>query len=464
MIVIIGAGPTGLSAARRLQACGQDWLLLEAEDSSGGLSRSFQDALGFTWDLGGHIEFSRYAEFDQCFDSVLADTGWVSHTRSTQVLFESGKSIPFPVQYNLHRFPDAQMQACLDGLVEASEKPKGVIRNYEEWIDSALGVPFKEIFLEPYTRKIWNKSVSELDYVWVDEKIAIPRLADVRKSISLNEDYTQWGPTYNFRYPKKGGMGAIWQAVVKDLPKDRLKFGKSVSNIDVKSKEITASDGNVYAYSAIISTMPLDLIVKLVDAPGIENSRRAAEDLEKSSVHVVGLGFQGEVPSRLKGVSWLYNADDTQDWFRLTVLSNLSECNVPSATSHWSVLVEIADIDKQAADQVEIVQCVLTSLIDLGFIFKDVRPISTFYHWLDHGYPIPFLGRDAVVDPILRYLEGLDIFSRGRFGAWRYEVSNQDHSFMQGIEVVDRILRGAAEVVIETPHRLYPGNRSRSPS
>ena len=58
----------------------------------------------------------------------------------------------------------------------------------------------------------------------------------------------------------------------------------------------------------------------------------------------------------------------------------------------------------------------------------------------EHGYPTPFLGRDETLAAILPGLEACRVYSRGRFGAWRYEVSNQDHSCMQGVELVDRLL------------------------
>jgi hypothetical protein len=70
---------------------------------------------------------------------------------------------------------------------------------------------------------------------------------------------------------------------------------------------------------------------------------------------------------------------------------------------------------------------------------------GTWHRRLAHGYPTPWVGRDAVLDSVDPALRAKGIFSRGRFGAWKYEVSNQDHSFMQGVEAVDRILTGAEE-------------------
>jgi hypothetical protein len=71
--------------------------------------------------------------------------------------------------------------------------------------------------------------------------------------------------------------------------------------------------------------------------------------------------------------------------------------------------------------------------------------VSTWHRRLEHGYPTPWLGRDRVLDAVLGALASVDILSRGRFGAWRCEVANQDHSVMQGVEAVDHILLGTEE-------------------
>jgi hypothetical protein len=40
------------------------------------------------------------------------------------------------------------------------------------------------------------------------------------------------------------------------------------------------------------------------------------------------------------------------------------------------------------------------------------------------------------------------IYSRGRFGAWRYEIGNMDHSVMMGVEAVNHIMAGEKETVL----------------
>src|SRR6476469_3660482 len=73
-IVIIGAGPTGLGAGYRLKELGyRNFQIYERSNQIGGLASSFTDSAGFTWDIGGHVMFSHYKYYDQCFDTLMRD-------------------------------------------------------------------------------------------------------------------------------------------------------------------------------------------------------------------------------------------------------------------------------------------------------------------------------------------------------------------------------------------------------
>ena len=84
-VLILGAGPTGLGAARRLTELGTEWQLIESAGSAGGLASSFVDAHGFTWDIGGHVQFSHYEYFDQAMVAFLGADGWYRHQRESWV-------------------------------------------------------------------------------------------------------------------------------------------------------------------------------------------------------------------------------------------------------------------------------------------------------------------------------------------------------------------------------------------
>jgi hypothetical protein len=84
-------------------------------------------------------------------------------------------------------------------------------------------------------------------------------------------------------------------------------------------------------------------------------------------------------------------------------------------------------------------------LLKMGLLRSEADIVTRWCVRLEHGYPTPFLGRDDVLNEIQPRLENLGILSRGRFGGWKYEVSNQDHAFMQGVEAADLTMLGKGE-------------------
>jgi hypothetical protein len=92
-------------------------------------------------------------------------------------------------------------------------------------------------------------------------------------------------------------------------------------------------------------------------------------------------------------------------------------------------------------------------------ISKKTQIVSTLHQRFGYGYPTPFLGRDELVDTVLSALEKEHIFSRGRFGAWKYEVSNQDHTYMQGVELARWLLFNEAEITYSQPELVNSGTK-----
>ncbi|KAH7662617.1 amine oxidase [Aphelenchoides avenae] len=154
------------------------------------------------------------------------------------------------------------------------------------------------------------------------------------------------------------------------------------------------------------------------------------------------------MPEHLKQYSWLYFASDDVPFYRATMFSRYGEVT-PDNSKYWSVLCECARPHTDKISEKEILDLAVKGLIKKGIVFED-QIESTFCVRLDYGYPIPTIERDAELARAHRALEAHDIYSRGRFGGWKYEVSNQDHTFMQGKEVVDRILLNQPETVYKT--------------
>lgn len=93
----------------------------------------------------------------------------------------------------------------------------------------------------------------------------------------------------------------------------------------------------------------------------------------------------------------------------------------------------------------------IQGLINTEMLKPTDEIVSTYHRRFDHGYPTPSLERDGVLKQLLPKLQAMDIYSRGRFGSWKYEVGNQDHSFMLGVEAADAIVNGSVELTLTSP-------------
>lgn len=102
-------------------------------------------------------------------------------------------------------------------------------------------------------------------------------------------------------------------------------------------------------------------------------------------------------------------------------------------------------------DEENLLKDCIQGLINTDMVKPDDEIVSTYHRKFDHGYPTPALEREGVLKQLLPKLQDMDIYSRGRFGSWRYEVGNQDHSFMLGVEAVDHIVTGAVELTLNYP-------------
>ncbi len=451
-IVILGAGPTGLGAAWRLEQAGHDdWELWEATGEPGGLARSITDEHGFTWDIGGHVQFSHYRTFDEVMDAALGEGGWLHHQRESWVRI-CNTWVPYPFQYNLHRLPQDKLLKCIEGLVEVCRNPvDGRFENFGELIDGTCGPGLAELFMRPYNFKVWAWPPEKLAAGWIGDRVALPDLNKIVRSVVTKQDNVSWGPNNTFRFPKHGGTGSVWKAVAGWMPGDRMNFSRAVSRIDTNARTLTAEDGTQVVYDRLISSLPLD---RLVDIAHLDHLRASAELLQYSTVHIIGVGLKGSCGPELEGKCWMYFPEPNCPFYRVTVFSHYSPHNVPDITRYWSLMAEVSQSPAKPVDPSTIVDETIEGMLQTGLFENRNQVHHTWHHELTRGYPTPGLRRDEALEKILPELESLGIFSRGRFGAWKYEVSNQDHSFSQGVEAVNRVLYNTPELTLWFPNQV----------
>ncbi|GFO66731.1 amine oxidase [Geomonas limicola] len=440
-ILILGAGPCGLGAAYHLEKLGQtDWQLFEKESYVGGLSASFVDPAGFTWDVGGHVLFSHYDYFDRAVADALGEA-YHEHLRESWVrILETW--VPYPFQNNVRYLPDHALKECVEGLKNLAGAPDRAL-HFRDWMDAVFGAGIVKHFMEPYNRKVWGVPLSQMSKQWIAERVSVVDLARIERNIAEKRDDLSWGPNNTFKFPKAGGTGAIYEGISAKF-RDRIHLQHAMVSVDTDLKQVSFANGRVENYDILINTSPLDLLVAACAAP--EQLHEAARDLVHNSGLIVGLGI--EAP-RNDTKCWMYFPESNSPFYRVTNFHNYASANVPGgATERFSALMcETTYSQHKPEDKARIVETTELGLVNTGLLSIPERGkvVSRYLIDIPYSYPVPTLGRDRALAAIQPYLAERGIYSRGRFGAWRYEVGNMDHSFMQGVEVVERILAGGVE-------------------
>jgi len=449
-VLILGAGPAGLGTAFRLQELGfRDFVVLEAAHAPGGLASSVVDQHGFTWDLGGHVQFSHYAYYDDVLDRALGD-GWLWHEREAWVWLH-GRFVPYPFQNNIHRLDPPDRDRALAGIEQVAARASGApAAHFSDWIQRTFGEGLAELFLVPYNRKVWGVPLERMSAGWVGERIAIPDVERIRRNIREDRDDISWGPNNRFRFPLRGGTGAIWHAVASGLETGHLRPGRRIIAVDPAARTVRLTDGRTLAWDTLVSTIPVDRLVAITSGVS-SGARRAAAALLHSAVHVLGVGLRGLLPAALAGKCWMYFPEPHSPYYRVTVFSNYSPNHVPDDGAYYSLMAEVCESPWKPVDSEGLPRWTLEAMRRDRLVGPDTEVVSVWHRRLEHGYPTPSLARDDALALLLPELETHRVFSRGRFGGWKYEVSNQDHTFMQGVELANRLLLGEEETTFPRP-------------
>lgn len=447
--MVIGAGPTGLGAAYRLNELGYDnWVLYEKSNHVGGHSTSHLDDKGFVWDEGGHVIFSHYPYFDQLVDRML---GSEVHERIRESWIVSGDTwVPYPFQNNLRFLPKSVQVDCLLGAAKAAANGAGrEIANFREWILATFGEGIADAFMFPYNLKVWTTPLERMSKSWIGERVSVVDLKRLLENVLYERDDVGWGPNNKFKFPLHGGTGEIYRRMAEGFPR-KVVAGKKLVEVDLTAHTVSFADGSGDNFDILISTAPLDLLTQSLK-PATPRLLEAAAQLEHNNLLVLGIGLEKKIET---GRCWIYFTDSEIPCYRTTYFSHYSPFNVPNGDTerYSSFMSEVSVPVGKSLDPTETMNKVIDGLIRTKILEPgDERKVVSKYHQsICYSYPIPTLGRDEALGILQPALMENGIYSRGRFGAWRYEIGNMDHSVMMGVEAVNHILEGQEETVFRS--------------
>lgn len=449
-IVVLGAGPAGLSAAWQLALAGYQVTVLEKDNLLGGLCQTVEYK-DFRFDLGGHRFFSQNEDLVEKITKLMGQELLVRPR--TSVIRLQGKYFRYPIELPdlLRKLQLNTTIKCLFGYAyEAIKNRLGESpdSNYERWLVKRYGIPLYNLYFAPYSEKLWGTTMNHMSSDWAAQRISELSFWDVVISLFTAKKDEVRTFTRDFYYPRLGiGQITDKMAEVVQSQNGQVLTNSPVVGIDLSKKPYKVTylrNGNSTTIPAdyVISTIPITDFVKGVRSHVDPKIQKLASRLYfRSLIFLNILLDQNQVSEN----TWIYVPEKKYQIMRLQEPKNWQPTNAPE--NKTSMICEIAcdyndetwNVDKDAVYE----RCI-RELDELGFHGLKMNTIDYFITKAQHAYPVYFLGYRQIRETLIDYFNQFsDLILCGRQALYRY--NNMDHSLEMGLN--------AANVIINNAHK-----------
>jgi protoporphyrinogen oxidase len=470
-VVVIGAGPAGLTAAFELVRRRVPVTVLEGDAMVGGISRTAERE-GWRFDIGGHRFFTKVPEVEALWHEILPDEDFLLRPRMSRI-FYGGKLYDYPLKAGnaLRNLGPVEAVRCVASYAWARVRPPKNTDTFEGWVVARFGRRLYSHFFEAYTRKLWGVEPSQLPADWAAQRIknlsltgaVVNALTPKRKQTDITSLIEE------FQYPKYG-PGMMWETaadkvraaggtVVLEEKVTAVHWQPGVGATGV-STEVTggygpgagappshrSDKGAVHRYSAdhVISSMAFSSLVRALDPAPPAEVLAAADALKYRDFLTVALvlpvtaGFPD---------NWIYIHSPDVQVGRIQNFGSWSPYLVKDGRTCLGMeyFVNVGDATWNRSDD-ELIAQATAELEQLGLAAPgDVE--RGFVVRMPKAYPFYDAGYKDNVDVIRRWMGSHtpNLHPVGRNGMFRY--NNQDHSMYTALLTVQNIVDGTAHDV-----------------
>ncbi len=491
-VIVIGAGPAGLTAAYELLKKAEDMevVIFEESDCFGGISRTV-NYKGNRMDMGGHRFFSKIPEVNKWWDRMLPMQGYPScddirldrrvsvkpggpdpeksdrvmlmRHRVSRIYFD-GKFYDYPISLKPETFINMglikSMQVGFSYM--GSIFHKKTEDNLENFYINRFGRKLYSMFFEYYTENLWGRHPREIDASWGAQRVKGVSITAIikdvfEKLVRKKNRKVETSLIENFKYPKLG-PGELWEVTAEEVEKMGGTFFMEARVTGIQKNEENHITAVIYEQNGemkemegdiVISSMPLkDLLAGMNDVPA-EPARIAAglpyRDYMTLGVLVPKIKLKNQ--TNLKTIGgivpdcWVYVQDRTVKLGRFQIYNNWSPYMVKDLEKTvWIGLeyfVNEGDSFWNMSEE-QFAQVGIEEMIKIGLIDDRSEVLDVHMEKVKKAYPAYFDTYNEI-DKLIEYLNSIDnLYCVGRNGQHRY--NNIDHSMVTSFETVKAIL------------------------
>ncbi len=438
-VIIIGAGPAGLTAAWEFSKHKTQTIILEGDSETGGISRTV-DRNGWKFDIGGHRFFTKVEEVYEIWDEMLDKDDFIMRPRMSRIYY-NGKFFDYPLKASNALFNLGILEAfrCVFSYIYIRIFPIKEINNFETWVASRFGWRLYNIFFKTYTEKVWGVPADTIGAEWASQRIKNLSLGKAIVNALLPKKNSEIITTLidEFKYPKFG-PGMMWDSASTRLKEKghEIVFNSKVEKIiklDNSGYEVVTQDGNVYSCDAVFSSMPLAHLPDTLDPKPAKEIIEAGKNLKFRDFLTVALVVDKKFafPD-----NWIYIHEPHVRVGRVQNYGSWSPYLVKEGKTCLGLEYFVTKNDElwSSTDE-ELIELAISELEKLKLI-EHGSAEEGYVVRMPKAYPVYDLNYKENIEQIKNWLleEHPNLYPMGRNGMHRY--NNQDHSMMSAVKSV----------------------------
>ncbi|NQT79715.1 MAG: NAD(P)/FAD-dependent oxidoreductase [Candidatus Aminicenantes bacterium] len=443
-VIILGAGPAGLTAAYEACKRGLHPIVFEKDNEVGGISKTVSYK-NYLFDIGGHRFFTKYEEVKDIWKKILGDN-FLTRPRLSRIYYNNSFFYyPLKPLNALKNLGLRNSFLVLLSYINSQISPYKNVTNFEEWISNKFGKKLFQIFFKTYTEKVWGIPCKEIQADWAAQRI---KSLSLGKAILNSIGFIKRGQVTTligeFQYPRRG-PGQMWDSA-RDLVQKQggtVKLNSKVKRFAKKGNKIisilTESNGSLQEITGdyFLSSIPLKELIESIDPPAPNDVLEAARRLRYRDFFTVGIVIN---KANIFPDNWIYIHSPEVRVGRIQNYKNWSPEMVPDSQTTSLGLEYFCFVTDEIwkKDEYELIELGKKEVVQLKFTTRD-QISDGFVLKSPKTYPIYDEGYQERINIIKNYLSTIgNLQTMGRNGLHRY--NNQDHSMLSAILAVRNIL------------------------
>lgn len=448
-VVILGAGPAGISAAWRLTKLGYPVTVIERDEAVGGMGRTIKVG-DYSVDFGPHTFHIRETpESKEILKTITPFFGKdpLTLVRGTRVLLR-GKEYVYPLEMLQVLFgvsPLLSARILLDytiATVKSLFAPAKKEDSFEEWGVRNLGRTLYDLCFGIYSERVWGLPTSQISSKQAQRVAKLNLKNIILRTLGIKADPTTYFTKYF--YPREGisqlyeGMKAeilaAGNTVLLGSPAVRIeREGHAARRVIYKTPE--GAEQSIEC-DILLSTLPLPALVQMtapaLPQPVIDHAAR----LRYRSLKLIYIALKRP---QLTDYHWVYLLDEQFRVNRMSEQKNVSPDMVPKDRTILCIELSLwKDEEMWRWSDEQIYQLALRDLMKMGYGVTEAEVDSYFVTDIPTAYPVYELNFEDHLIPVLEGVHQMrNVMTLGRHGL--FLNNSMDDNVGLGFQIADHI-------------------------